>query len=191
MLLHFVVRDHLKKLGRLQAQVFYGLAGCKMDGNLRKRAILPWRFEGVVPGVSPVVEAAHVASVMLFEASITEHVGRAESSGHKLPLGIGSLKARLDQRAQVVVGDYTPLERILRQATEASNNAANGHVGLLSRKEPATSAPLAACPVGRVTGQAASALTAVGRDTPVEPIGYVCRPATFHEFGSPCGKQRD
>ena len=56
---------------------------------------------------------------MLLEVSITEHVGRAESSGHELPLGIESLKARLDRRAQMAVDDYTSLEGILRQATEA------------------------------------------------------------------------
>ena len=74
----FVVRDHLQKLERVQVQVYDELTGCKIGGVLRKRAILSRRFGGVVPGVSPVVEAAHVASAMLFEAFITEHVGRAE-----------------------------------------------------------------------------------------------------------------
>ena len=40
----FVVRDHLQKLERLQVQVYDELTGCKMDGILRKRAILPRRF---------------------------------------------------------------------------------------------------------------------------------------------------
>ena len=64
-------------------------------------------------------------------------------------------------------------------------------MGLLSRKEPAISVPLAACPVGSVTGQAASALAAVGCDTPVELNGYGSRPAPFHELGRARGKQRD
>ena len=87
--------------------------------------------------------------------------------------------------------DYTSLEGILRQATEAVNNAANGHVGLLSRKEPAVSVPLAACPVGCVTGLAAPALAAVGRDKSVELIEYDSWPAPFQELGRARGKQRD
>ena len=88
------------------------ITGCKMDGILRKRAIFPRRFEGLVPGVSPVAEAAHVASAMLLNAFISEHLGRAESpSGHELPLGIESPKARHDQRAQMAVGDYSSLSR--------------------------------------------------------------------------------
>ena len=141
------MRDHLQKLGRLQVQVYDGLTRFKMDGILRKRAISPRRFGGVAPGVSPVVEAAHVASAMFFEAYNTERSGRAESSDHELPLGIGSLKARLDQRAQMPVDDCTLLEVFLRQATEAANNAVNGHLGLFSRNEPAIFVPLAACHV--------------------------------------------
>ena len=80
----------------------------------------------------------------------------------------------------MAVDDYTSLEGIHRQATEAVNSAANNHTGLLSRKEPSISVPLAACPVGCVTGLAASALAAVGRDTPVELNGYDSRPAPFH-----------
>ena len=87
--------------------------------------------------------------------------------------------------------DYTTLEGLLRQATETINNAANDHVGLLSRKEPTISIPLAACPVKRVTGQAASALAAVGRGTPVKLNGYDSRPAPFHELGRARGRQRD
>ena len=120
---------------------------------------------------------------MLFGAVITEHVGRAESSGHELPLGIGSFKARLDQRGHMAAGDYTSYEGLLCEATEAAKNAANDHACMLSRKELAISVPLAARPAGIVTGQAASALAAVGRDTPVELNGYDSRPAPFHEFG--------
>ena len=178
-------------LERLQVQVYEELTWCKMDGILRKRAILPRRFEGAAPGVSPVVETACVASAMLLEAFIGEHVARADSSGHELPLGIRSPKARLDQRAQMAVGDYTSLEKILRQATEAVKIAANGHSGFLSRKEPAIPVPLAACLVGSATGPAASALAAVDRDTPVEFNGHGSRPAPFHELGRARGKQRD
>ena len=83
------------------SQVYDELTGCKMEVALGKHSILPRRFGGVVPDVSPVVDAAHVASAMLLEAFIIEHVGRAESSGHELPLGIGGPKVRLDQRAQI------------------------------------------------------------------------------------------
>lgn len=147
----------------------------------------PWRFytddlkPSHSPGISPVVDAAYVASTMHFEALIVEHVGWAKSSGHVLPLGIGSPKARLDRRAHMPLDDYTSLEVILRQATEAVNTAANGHVGLLSRIEPAISVSRGACPVGGVTGLAASALAAVGCDTPVELNGYDSRPTPFHE----------
>ena len=131
---------------------------------------------------------AHVASATLLEAFTTEHVGRAKLCGHEQPLGIECPKARLDRRAQIAVDDHTSLEGILLQATEAVNNAANDHVGLLSRKEPAISILLAACPVESVTGQAASALAAVGRDTPVELSGYGSRPAPFHELGQGPGR---
>ena len=57
----------------------------------------------------------------------------------------------------MAVDGHISLEGILRQATEAANNAANDHVGMLSRKEPTISVPLAAGLVGSVTGQAASA----------------------------------
>ena len=91
----------------------------------------------------------------------------------------------------MAVDYYSSLEGIRRQATEAVNNAANDHVGFLSRKKPAISVPLAACPVGCVTGLAASALAAVSRDTPVELNVYDFRPAPFHELGRARGKQRD
>ena len=90
----------------------------------------------------------------------------------------------------MAVDDYTSLEGIHRQATEAANNAVNDHVGLLSRKEPAISVPSAACPVECATGQAASALAAVGRDTPVELNGYDSQPEPFHGLGRPRGKQQ-
>ena len=182
---------HLQELERLQVQVYDELTGCKMYGILRKRSISPRRFGGAVPGVSPVVQEADVASAMLFESSITEHVGRAESSGHELPLGIESQKARLYRRAQMAVEDYTSLEGALRQATEAVNSAANNHAGLLLRKEPSISVPLAAFPVGCVTGLAASALAAVGRYLPVKHNGYDSRPAPYRELGRERGKQRD
>jgi len=152
-------------------QVCDELTGCKMGGCLRKCAILPWRFGGVVPGISPVVDAAYVASTIHFEAFIAEHVGWAKSSGHVLPLGIESTKTRLDRRAHMPLDDYTSLEVILSQATEVVNNAAIGHFGLLSRKEPAISVSRDACPVGGVTGLAASALAAVGSGTSVELNG--------------------
>ena len=37
-------------------------------------AILPRRFGGIAPGISPVLEAAYVAPAMQFEASIDEYV---------------------------------------------------------------------------------------------------------------------
>ena len=55
-------------LERFQVKVFDESAGCMMDSVLCKRPILPRRFEGFAPGVSPVVEAADVASAMLFES---------------------------------------------------------------------------------------------------------------------------
>ena len=177
-----IVRGHLRKLKRLRVQVYDELTGYKMGGILRKRAILPRRFGRVIPGASPVVEAAHVAPAMLLEAFITERVGRAESSGHELPLGIENPKARLDQPAHMAAGYYTSLEGLLYRAKEAANTAANEQAGLLSRKGPSISVPLAACPVGIITGQAASALAAVGRDAPVELNVYDSRPTTSHEL---------
>jgi len=117
-------------------QVYDELSGCKMDVILRKRAILPRRFGGVVPGISPVVEAAYVASAMQFEAFVNEHGNRRQ-------------------------------------------------------QEPAIPVSRDACPVGYVTGPAASALAAVGGDMSVELHGYESRPAPFHELGRARGKQRD
>ena len=128
---------------------------------------------------------------MLFEASIAEHVKRYKSSGQELPLGIEILTGRLDQRRHMHLGDYTSLELSLCRATEVINNAAKDHAGLLSRKEPAITVSPEACPVGEVTGLAASALAAVGCDTPVELNGYDSRPAPFLELGRARGKQRD
>ena len=88
------------------------------------------------------------------------------------------------------VEDHTSLEVVLRQATEAVNNAANEHLGLLSRIEPAISVSFDACTVGGVTDFAASALAAVGCDTSVELNGYGSRPAPFRELGWARGKQR-
>ena len=45
--------------------------------------------------------------------------------------------------------------------------------------------------VGSATGQAPSALAAVGRDTPVELSGYDSLPALFHELVRARGRQRD
>ena len=70
---------------------------------------------------------------MLFEASITEHVGRAKSSGNELPLGIESLKARLDQRAHIAADIFILLDGPVRRATKAVNSSANDQVCLLSR----------------------------------------------------------
>ena len=87
--------------------------------------------------------------------------------------------------------DDTSLEVILSQVTEAVNNAANDHVGLLSRIEPAISVSPGPCPVSGVTGLEASALAAVGCDIPVGLYGYDSRPAPLHELGRARGKQRD
>ena len=146
-------------------------------------------FGGIVPGISPVLEAAYVAPAMHFEAFIAEYVKRSKSSGQVLPLGIEILKMRLDQRAHMPSGDCTSLEITLSLATEVVNNAAKDHSGLLSLKEPAITVSRSACPVGGVTGLAASAQTAVGCDTPVELNGYNSRPAPFLELGRARGKQ--
>ena len=128
---------------------------------------------------------------MHFEATIAEHSSRSNSRGQTLPLSIKLIKERLDQRAQMPMGDYTSLEVTLSWATEVINKAAKDHTGLLSRKEPAIPASHGACPVGGVTDLAASALAAVGCDTPVELNGYDSRPAPFHGLGRARGKQRD
>ena len=102
-----------------------------MGSFLRKRAIFPRRFGGAFLGVSPVFEEANAASAMMFGASITKNVARAESSGHELPLGIKSPNARLDRRALMDAGDYTSLEGFLHQATETANNVPNRPFRLL------------------------------------------------------------
>ena len=89
------------------------------------------------------------------------------------------------------MGDYTSLELYLYRATEGINNAAKVHSGLLSRKGPVITVSPDDCPDGDVTGLAASALAAVGCDTPVGLNGCDSRPAPFLELGRARGKQRD
>ena len=94
---------------------------------------MPRRIGGIVPGTSPVLEAAYVAPAMQFEAFIDEYVKRSKSSGEELPLGIEILTGRLDQRKHMLLDDYTSLELTLWRATEVVNNAAKDHAGLLSQ----------------------------------------------------------
>ena len=187
-----IVRETLEQLEKLQVQVFDEISGNKLKSVvLRKRVILPRRLGGLAPGISPVVEAAQVASAMHVEAFLGDHMRVMMRTG-QFTIGLSSLIGRIDSRDSFEEPQFTVLEAMLRGSSEAINHAAADHPSLVSRKEPETSVPRVAQSGGAPQGPAAEALAAVGGD----PDAVVFqdrdqRPAPFEKLGQARGRQRE
>jgi len=62
-----IVAPSLKKLESMQVEVYSSILNNGFDDTHRARAILPRRFAGVAPGVSPIAPAAFLAAAIHFE----------------------------------------------------------------------------------------------------------------------------
>ena len=115
-----IVRETLEQLEKLQVQVFDEISGNKLKSVvLRKRVILPRRLGGLAPGISPVVEAAQVASAMHVEAFLGDHMRVMMRTG-QFTIGLSSLIGRIDSRDSFEEPQFTVLEARLRGSSEAS-----------------------------------------------------------------------
>jgi hypothetical protein len=196
-----VVVADLERLEKMQVEVYNALTGGTMGGLLRARAIMPRRFGGVVPGVSPIAPAAFVASAMLFEGFAINLAQRAceglndddDDVGPSLPLGLKLLVQRIVGREDLMdqASELTELEKLLAAATKCINQVAADHVGLTSRARPVDSAQRVAVPGGVVTGPAAVALAAVGGSPGMFFDGHDGRPAPFESLSQRQAPQRE
>ena len=82
-----VVPD-IRRLEKMQVQVYNALTNSQMNDTMRKRAILARRLGGIVPGSSPVVAAAYVASASQFEAFVYNLIKRMGEHNEEAPFGI-------------------------------------------------------------------------------------------------------
>ena len=67
-----IVAPSLKKLESMQVEVYNSILNNGFDDTNRARAILPRRFAGVAPGVSPIAPAAFLAAAIHFENFVCE-----------------------------------------------------------------------------------------------------------------------
>jgi len=83
-----VVVPGILRLEKIQVEVYNALTNFQMNGTMRKRAILPRRFGGIVPGSSPVAAAAYVASASQVKAPVYNLNKRMGERKEGAPLGI-------------------------------------------------------------------------------------------------------
>ena len=90
----------LENLEKMQVAVYNALTSGGMSIQNERRAIMPRRFGGVVPGVSPIADAAFVAGANVFENFIHELVQRkkTDAQNSKVAVGVQLLVDRLAQR---------------------------------------------------------------------------------------------
>ena len=167
----------------MQVAVYNALTG-GMGLQNEKRAIMPRRFGGVVPGVSPVADAAFVAGANVFESFIHELVQRKKTSpsNASVAFGVELLVTRLAQREELAaVNELSAWEVCLKVASDSINQAASDHPVLASRK-PSSGMPNSIIPGGMISGPAATSLERVGgARTTVVPDSDL-RPVPFHRI---------
>ena len=159
-----IVVPSLEKLEKMQVAVYSALTSSGMGNQNEKRAIMPRRFGGVVPGVSPVAEAAFVAGANVFENFIHELVQRKKSDplNANIAFGVQLLVNRFAQRETLVVSnELSAWEARLKLASDSINEAASDHPVLASRK-PTSGIPNSIVLGGVIDGPAAAALERVG-----------------------------
>jgi hypothetical protein len=136
-LLPEVVSQELAKVEQMQVEVYNALSDGRMTKLMQQRAILPRRYGGIVPGISPVAPAAFVASNVLFESFIFKFVNRVlwTEDDSALSFGVRLLFDRIADRKDLASSNgLTTYEAHLRQACNQINNAATQHPILASRK---------------------------------------------------------
>ena len=118
-----IVVPSLKKLESMQVEVYNSIVNNSFDDSHRARAILPRRFGGSAPGVSPIAPAAYLAAAIHFENFVCEWKGRVEI-GPTNPYGLFSLVDRIKSRNSLPRDLYTETEKELLSASERINEAA-------------------------------------------------------------------
>jgi len=87
----------------MQVEVYNSLTNnSQMNDTMRKRAILPRRLGGIVPGSSPVAAAAYVASASQFEAFVYNLIKRMGERNEEVPFGIKCLWMRMGGRNNLI-----------------------------------------------------------------------------------------
>ena len=71
----------------MQVEVFNSIVNNSFDDSHRARVILPRRYGGCAPGVSPIAPAAYLAAAIHFENFVCEWKVRTEI-GPTNPLGL-------------------------------------------------------------------------------------------------------
>jgi len=150
-----VVVPDIRRLEKMQVQVYNALTNSQMNDTMRKRAILPRRLGGIVPGSSPVAAAAYVASASQFEAFVYNLIKRMGERNEEVPFGIKCLWMRMGGRNNLIKkGNLTSIELQLKRACDNINGTAAKHETLASRKTPTFNPPRTVVPGGYVSGPA-------------------------------------
>jgi len=184
-----IVVPSLKKLESMQVEVYNSIVNNSFDDSHRARAILPRRFGGSAPGVSPIAPAAYLAAAIHFENFVCEWKGRIEI-GPTNPYGLFSLVDRIKSRNSLPRDLYTETEKELLSASERINEAAVNHPHLISRCRPEVT-PLTGLVQGdHISGPAADALRRVGGDPESQLTSMDLRPVCFESLYTMKATQR-
>ena len=93
---------------KIQAGVYNALSNSQVNETVRKRAILPRRFGGIVPGSSPVAAKAYAASARQVERPVYNLMKRMGERKEEVPLCITCLLMRMGGQANLIRdGDLT------------------------------------------------------------------------------------
>ena len=185
----YIVVPSLKKLESMQVEVFNSIVNNSFDDSHRARVILPRRYGGCAPGVSPIAPAAYLAAAIHFENFVCEWKVRTEI-GPTNPLGLFFLADRILSRSSIPRALFTETEEELMRASERINEAAVNHPHLISRTRPEVT-PLNGFVQGEpLSGPAAEALLRVGGDPEAQSTPSDYRPVLFESLYTMKASQR-
>ena len=188
-----IVIPSLEKLEKMQVAVYSALTSGGMSIQNERRSIMPRRFGGVVPGVSPIADAAFVAGANVFENFIHELVQRkkTDAQNSNVAVGVQLLVDRFAQRENLAaINDLSPWESRLKASSDLINQAAADHPVLASRKAPG-GMPCSIITGGVISGPAAKAFERVGGARTMIVLDSDLRPVPFHRIHVLKLKQHD
>ena len=159
----------------MQTEVYAALTNSLMNETMRKRAILPRRYGGTVPGISTAASAAFGAAAIQVEGFVNSFNKQMVRS--KKEDGIKCLLNRMDGRTNLISeGDLTCSEKHLNSACDNISRTAAKHGALASHRASEVCPRITVAPGGQVRGPAAAALVAVGAKEPINASSPDFRP---------------
>ena len=166
----------------MQVEVFNSIVNNSFDDSHRARVILPRRYGGCAPGVSPIAPAAYLAAVIHFWKFRVWVESSNWDWSHELFVFFCFLADRILSRSSVPRALFTETEEELIRASERINEAAVNHPHLNSRTRPEVK-PLNGFVQGEpLSGPAAEALLRVGVDPEAQSTPSDFRPVLFESL---------